>query len=98
LGSKVILSLARLDDRAIIEVQDSGIGIPEQDQPRLFESFHRASNVENRPGTGLGLAIVKKSVELHGGEIGFTSRIGAGTRFTVSLPLRPQAARAAEAA
>ena len=97
-GSKVILSLARREDRAVIEVQDSGIGIPEQDQPRLFESFQRASNVENRPGTGLGLAIVKKSVEVHGGEISFSSKVGAGTRFTVDLPLRPQSGRAAEAA
>ena len=59
-----------------------------QEQPRLFDSFHRASNVENRPGTGLGLSIVKKSVELHGGEISLASAPGAGTRFTVVLPLR----------
>jgi hypothetical protein len=55
----------------------------------MFESFQRASNVENRPGTGLGLAIVKKAVELHGGEISLKSAPGAGTRFTVVLPLRP---------
>ncbi len=55
----------------------------------MFESFHRASNVENRPGTGLGLAIVKKAVELHGGEISLSSAVGSGTRFTVMLPLRP---------
>ena len=73
----------------MIEVRDRGIGIPLQDQPRLFDSFHRASNVENRPGTGLGLSIVKKSVELHGGEINLASAPGAGTRFTVVLPLRP---------
>jgi signal transduction histidine kinase len=54
----------------------------------MFESFHRASNVENRPGTGLGLAIVKKAVELHGGEISLKSAVGSGTRFTVMLPLR----------
>jgi len=88
-GSEVTFSLARRDEQAVIEIQDRGIGIPAKDQPRLFESFHRASNVENRPGTGLGLAIVKKSVELHGGEIRFASAAGAGTRFTVVLPLRP---------
>jgi signal transduction histidine kinase len=87
-GSEVTFSLARRDEQAVIEIQDQGIGIPAQDQPRLFESFHRASNVENRPGTGLGLAIVKKSVELHGGEISLVSAHGAGTRFTVVLPLR----------
>jgi signal transduction histidine kinase len=87
-GSEVTLSLARREEQAVIEIQDRGIGIPLEDQPRMFESFHRASNVENRPGTGLGLAIVKKSVELHGGEISLSSAVGAGTRFTVMLPLR----------
>jgi signal transduction histidine kinase len=87
-GSEVTLSLTRRNEQAVIEVQDHGIGIPPQDQPRLFESFHRASNVENRPGTGLGLAIVKKSVELHRGEISVTSTVGVGTRITVVLPLR----------
>jgi signal transduction histidine kinase len=88
-GSEVTFSLARRDEQAAIEIQDRGIGIPLEDQPRMFESFHRASNVENRPGTGLGLAIVKKAVELHGGEISLASAVGSGTRFTVMLPLRP---------
>ena len=95
-GSEVTLSLSRRDEQALLEVQDRGIGIPEQDQARLFEGFHRASNVEGRPGTGLGLAIAKKAVELHGGEIGFTTALGAGTRFTVTLPLHCK--RAAETA
>ena len=88
-GSEVTFSLSRRDEHAAIEIQDRGIGIPLEDQPRMFESFHRASNVENRPGTGLGLAIVKKAVELHGGEISLTSAVGSGTRFTVMIPLRP---------
>ncbi|HET7201507.1 MAG TPA: ATP-binding protein [Burkholderiales bacterium] len=88
-GSEVTFSLERRDEKAAIEIQDRGIGIPPEDQPRMFESFQRASNVENRPGTGLGLAIVKKAVELHGGEITLTSAPGSGTRFTVVLPLRP---------
>jgi len=88
-GSEVTFSLERRDEKAAIEIQDRGIGIPPEDQPRMFESFHRASNVENRPGTGLGLAIVKKAVELHGGEISLKSAVGSGTRFTVTLPLRP---------
>ena len=87
-GSEVTFSLERREEKAAIEIQDRGIGIPPEDQPRMFESFHRASNVENRPGTGLGLAIVKKAVELHGGEISLNSAVGSGTRFTVVLPLR----------
>jgi signal transduction histidine kinase len=69
------------------EVQDEGIGIPPEDQQRLFESFHRAKNVGNIPGTGLGLAIVQKSVELHGGKITLESEVGVGTTFRVTLPL-----------
>ncbi len=88
-GSEVTFSLARRGEQAAIEIQDRGIGIPLEDQPRMFESFHRASNVENRSGTGLGLAIVKKAVELHGGEISLTSAVGSGTRFTVMIPLQP---------
>ena len=71
----------------IFEIKDEGIGIPPEDQKRLFESFHRAKNVGAIPGTGLGLAIVQKSVELHGGRIACTSEVGVGTTFRVTLPL-----------
>ncbi|HEY9729603.1 MAG TPA: PAS domain-containing sensor histidine kinase [Chroococcales cyanobacterium] len=71
----------------IFEIQDEGIGIPLEDQRRLFESFHRAKNVGSIPGTGLGLAIVQKAVELHGGTVTFTSEVGIGTTFRVALPL-----------
>ena len=69
----------------VFEVTDQGIGIPEDEIPHLFASFHRASNVGDIPGTGLGLAIVKNSVDLHGGSIRVTSRPGHGTSFTVHL-------------
>jgi signal transduction histidine kinase len=94
-GSRVTLTLARDDDKVRLTVQDSGIGIPAEDQPRMFESFHRASNVENRQGTGLGLSIVKKAVDLHGGSISFESQVGAGTKFIIVLPLQAKAAEAA---
>lgn len=86
-GSTVSLLLAERDGQALIEVGDQGIGIPADDQARLFESFHRASNVGNRQGTGLGLVIVKKAVELHGGTIAIDSKLDAGTRISVHLPL-----------
>lgn len=73
---------------ARISVSDSGIGIPEDDQPRLFEPFHRAGNVDMLPGTGLGLPITKQTVELHGGEIHFETAMDEGTTFTILLPLR----------
>ena len=85
------LLLAERDGEAVIEVGDQGIGIPLKDQARLFESFHRASNVGNRQGTGLGLVIVKKAVELHGGTISIDSKVDAGTRISVRLPLQQTA-------
>jgi signal transduction histidine kinase len=80
----------RLDwgnDRAMLTVSDHGIGIPEEDQKRLFEPFHRARNVSDVSGTGLGLSIARRAVELHGGTIGFQSQVGIGTTFVVILPI-----------
>jgi len=88
-GSTVWLRLTEHDGQALMEVGDHGIGIPVEDQARLFESFHRASNVGTRQGTGLGLVIVKKAVELHGGTISIDSKADAGTRISVRLPLAP---------
>ncbi|MEH2066879.1 MAG: ATP-binding protein [Nostoc sp.] len=75
---------------AIFYIQDRGIGIPEADQARLFESFYRASNVQSIQGTGLGLVIVKRCVDAHNGQISVTSQVGIGTTFTVILPLNPE--------
>jgi PAS domain S-box-containing protein len=73
--------------RAVFRIEDHGLGIPLEDQARLFETFHRASNVRNIAGTGLGLTIVKRSVDAHGGTIEIVSQVGAGTTVTVSLPI-----------
>lgn len=72
--------------QAVFQVRDQGIGIPLKDQPLLFESFHRATNVGTIAGTGLGLAIVKKCVDVHKGQVAVESEIGVGTTFTVTLP------------
>jgi PAS domain S-box-containing protein len=69
-------------------VEDDGMGIAPQDKPRLFDSFHRGSNVGAIPGTGLGLSIVKQAVDRHQGLIEVESELGKGTCVTVSLPLR----------
>lgn len=87
LGGDVIFSLTFAKDAAVFQVKDSGIGIPQTDQQRLFESFQRASNVGNIPGTGIGLAVVKKAVDLHRGQITLKSEVGVGTTFTISLPI-----------
>jgi signal transduction histidine kinase len=69
------------------QIADRGIGISAEDRIRLFESFHRGTNVNNIPGTGLGLSIVKRCVDLHGGTIDLTSEVDVGTTFIVNLPL-----------
>jgi signal transduction histidine kinase len=87
-GSTIHFELFRQDEEVTFQIRDQGIGIPQEDQQRLFESFHRAKNVGTIPGTGLGLAIVKKAVDIQGGKITVNSEIGVGSTFTVSLPIR----------
>ncbi|WP_240529619.1 SpoIIE family protein phosphatase [Streptomyces mangrovisoli] len=76
------------EDGALITVSDTGVGIPEEEMPRLFERFHRIGGVRARSheGSGIGLALVRELVTLHGGEITADSAPAAGTRFSVRLP------------
>jgi signal transduction histidine kinase len=85
----VKVSLASEDDQAVLEVADSGIEIPEDEQERLFERFYRATTARDRSieGTGLGLVIARAIAEAHSGRIAFESREGEGTTFRVELPL-----------
>lgn len=85
-GSPVSVTARRDATDLVLAVSDEGIGIPEADQPALFESFTRASNVGTRPGTGLGLVVVRRSVEAHGGSVALVSSPGKGTTVTVRLP------------
>lgn len=85
-GSTVQVRLTCEDNKIIFSCSDQGIGIPAKDQPYLFKSFSRASNVGTIPGTGLGLSIVKKCVDLHKGQITVESEVGIGTTFTITLP------------
>jgi PAS domain S-box-containing protein len=89
-GGRVDVRVRTVRKRAVIEVRDSGIGIPAGEQQFLFQRFFRSSTATERAiqGTGLGLAISKAIVEAHGGEIGVESREGIGTTFRVELPLQ----------
>ena len=87
-GGKVHFDAALENYILKLKVKDQGIGIPAEEMPNLFESFHRASNVGNIPGSGLGLSIVKKAAEMHGGTVEVSSQVGRGTCFTVKLPTR----------
>ncbi len=87
-GKNIDFTLNYTDENVVFHIQDYGIGIPINDQSRLFESFYRASNVKTIPGTGLGLSIVKQCVDLHGGTIEVISEVETGTIFIVTIPLR----------
>lgn len=87
IGSTVTLELLGQPEAIEFHIRDSGIGIPIEDQPRLFEAFFRAQNVGATPGTGLGLAIAKQAIDLHGGSIAVESGANQGTTFIVRLPI-----------
>lgn len=86
-GKPIFCRLRVVDQMLHIEVEDQGIGIPEEDQPHMFERFFRANNVENIQGTGLGLNIVKQYLGLMDGDISFTSKPSQGTVFRINIPL-----------
>ena len=77
-----------LDGLVEVEVADTGIGIPRDDLPRVFERFYRVDKARSRElgGTGLGLSIVKHLVQSLGGQIAVDSRVGLGTKFVVQVP------------
>jgi signal transduction histidine kinase len=77
-----------LEGQAVLTVSDTGIGIPRDEMPRLFDEFFRGQIAKQtvQHGTGMGLTIVKRVVDLHGGRIDVESEIGRGTTFRVRLP------------
>ena len=86
-GGEIILSAEETDERIVIAVQDSGIGIAAADLPRVFDKFYRSADRDavSRGGHGLGLYLARQIVELHQGQIEVTSQPGQGTRFTLSF-------------
>lgn len=88
-GRNVYFDVVYEAEEITLRFRDEGIGIPKEDQPRLFEVFHRGTNVNTIAGTGLGLAIARQAVELHGGTITFESEVGQGTTFIITIPYRP---------
>jgi signal transduction histidine kinase len=85
-GADVHFQVERDGGQLLCTVHDTGIGISEADQARIFTAFHRGANVGNRSGTGLGLFLVKRCVELHHGLLQIRSALGQGTTVTVKIP------------
>lgn len=87
-GGEVVVKLFRWQDRAVLEVTDTGTGIAPDDVPHVFDRFWRADKSRSRRtgGSGLGLAITRHLVEAHGGTVSVTSTLGEGSTFRISLP------------
>ena len=92
-GGSVDVSVRAEDDSVVVNVADTGIGIPQRELPRIFERFYRVDRARSREtgGTGLGLSIVRHVTENHGGEVTVESELGQGTVFEVRLPTAPVA-------
>ncbi len=90
-GGRVLVDVYQDGDSAIVRVSDNGVGIPLEDQSRVFERFYRVDRARSRDrgGTGLGLAIVKHVAELHGGSVQLESELGRGSIFTARVPAVP---------
>ncbi|MBQ3303412.1 MAG: two-component sensor histidine kinase, partial [Clostridia bacterium] len=88
-GGEVHCALSRSGRMAVIRIADTGVGIPAEDLPHIFDRFYRVNKARSREtgGTGLGLSIVKQLVLLHGGTINAESTVGKGTTFVIELPL-----------
>jgi len=89
LNGGVTVSISEIGDRAVLEVADTGSGIPAHELPHVFDRFHRVEGTHGRSfeGSGIGLALVNELVKLHAGDLSVESTVGAGSRFTVSIPL-----------
>jgi signal transduction histidine kinase len=91
-GGSVMISGRRHGEQVEFRVADTGVGIPAEDLPRVFDIFYRGSYARprQRTGAGLGLSLVKRLVQAHGGSVGVESASGAGSVFTVNLPVAPE--------
>ena len=88
LEGSIIVKLTSEKDFIVLKIKDTGVGIPENELPKMFERFHRVQNVTGRTyeGTGIGLSLIKELVKMHHGTIGVESKLNEGSVFTVKIP------------
>ena len=88
-GGALKLTLSREAQNAIINISDTGVGIPEESLAHIFERFYRVDKARSRStgGSGLGLSIVRNLIERNNGQIRVTSKLGEGTEFTITFPI-----------
>lgn len=87
-GGTITVRVSQVKNNIVVDVQDTGVGIPPEEQGRLFERFYKSDKARRSEGTGLGLAIAKNIVLSHGGQISVESTQGEGATFTFTLPIR----------
>jgi PAS domain S-box-containing protein len=92
-STAIAVRLRREDAEIVLEVIDSGVGIPQEDLERVFERFYRSDRTRSTPGSGLGLAIVRSAITLHGGSVAIASESDGGTRVTMRLSAVETASR-----
>ena len=88
-GGNITITIKDLDDKVMISVLDTGVGIEEKYHKTIFDRFNQVDNDESKGGSGLGLSITSKIVELHKGEIYVESKVGEGSNFVIILPVDP---------
>ncbi len=87
-GGRITVTATRQGDEVALQVVDTGIGIPPEDQPRVFEKFAQTGGTQRHGGAGVGMALVKSLIELHGGRVSLDSTPGQGTTVTCRIPVK----------
>jgi len=94
-SGKITMNARCENGDALLSITDTGVGIPEEDLPRIYDPFYRGTNSRREQGFGLGLTTVKSIIESHGWAITVSSRVGSGTEFTIRMPFSPRPKAAA---
>ena len=90
-GASVTIGVRDEPSRVVVSFRDTGVGIPPEEQEKVWTRLYRGDKSRSQRGLGLGLSLVKAVVEAHQGRVALTSKVGQGSEFTVELPKQPEA-------